>query len=93
MKFTVIFKDPAKKAIDKLDRGVRMRMFNALQRIATQPSRGKPLRAPLHGLWSYRVGDWRIVYEVHQQTITVVVVGVGHRREIYENITRLLQRS
>ncbi|MBI4238527.1 MAG: type II toxin-antitoxin system RelE/ParE family toxin [Deltaproteobacteria bacterium] len=91
MTYTVLFKEPAKHAVEQLDRGVRLRIFNALQRIATQPSLGKPLRTPLQGLWSYRVGDWRIVYEVQQRIITVVVIGVGHRREIYDTITRLLR--
>lgn len=93
MKYTVLFKVPARRAVASMDRGVRLRIFNALQRIASQPSLGKPLRAPLQGLWSYRTGDWRIVYEIHQHIITVVVVGVGHRREIYENITRLLRHT
>lgn len=93
MKYAVLCKEPARRAVASTDRGVRLRIFNALQRIAAEPSLGRPLRAPLQGLWSYRTGDWRIVYEVHRHTITVVVVGVGHRREIYETITRLLRRS
>ena len=77
---------------DRLDRSIRLRIFNALQRLRQEPTRGKPLRGPLANLYSFRVGDWRVVYEIHRDTITIVVVGVGHRREVYEMVTALMQR-
>jgi mRNA interferase RelE/StbE len=35
------------------------------------------------GLWKYRVGDYRILAEIRDQTVTILVVGVGNRREVY----------
>lgn len=92
MTYQVLFKEPAKRALERLDRVVRLRVFNALQRISEMPSVGKPLRGPLSGCRSFRVGDWRIVYEVHEKTVTVLVVGIGHRREIYETVGALIRR-
>lgn len=44
---------------------------------------GKALRHGLYGLWRYRVRDYRIVCELRDETLIVLVVGVGHRREVY----------
>ncbi len=44
---------------------------------------GKSLRHELHGLWRYRVRDYRIVCALRDDTLVVLVVGVGHRRDIY----------
>lgn len=44
---------------------------------------GKSLRHGLFGLWRYRVRDYRIVCELRDETLIVLVVGVGHRRDVY----------
>jgi mRNA interferase RelE/StbE len=46
---------------------------------------GKPLRRNLSGLFKLRVGDYRIIYQVKEHEVIVVVVKVGHRREVYED--------
>jgi addiction module RelE/StbE family toxin len=46
---------------------------------------GRPLRRSLSGLFKLRVGDYRIIYQIHKQEVLVVVVKVGHRREVYED--------
>jgi mRNA interferase RelE/StbE len=57
------------------------------QRIATceEPRRfGRPLTGDLKGLWRYRVGDYRIVASIEEDRFVVLVVTVGHRREVYD---------
>lgn len=46
---------------------------------------GKPLRRNLSGLFKLRVGDYRIIYQVRESEVVVVVVTVGHRRAVYED--------
>nr|WP_236829021.1 type II toxin-antitoxin system RelE/ParE family toxin [Bartonella schoenbuchensis] len=46
---------------------------------------GKPLRGPLSGLWRYRVGDYRILCDLHDKELLVLVLAVGHRKNIYKN--------
>ena len=56
-------------------------------RIATanDPRRfGKPLLGDLKGLWRYRVGDYRIVAKMEDDRLVVLVITVGHRREVYD---------
>jgi mRNA interferase RelE/StbE len=57
------------------------------QRIATSqdPRRfGRPLTGDLKGLWRYRVGDYRIVAAIEEDRFVVLIVTVGHRREVYD---------
>jgi mRNA interferase RelE/StbE len=43
----------------------------------------------LRGLWSYRVGDYRVVYEIRRRALVVLVLAIGHRRAIYESVRRI----
>jgi mRNA interferase RelE/StbE len=45
---------------------------------------GKGLKADLAGLWRYRVGDYRILCQIKDGELLVLVVAVGHRRDVYE---------
>jgi mRNA interferase RelE/StbE len=71
-----------------LDRTIARRITTFLrERVASLPdprSIGEALKGQrLGGLWKYRVGDWRVVVSIEDETITVVVLRVGHRREVY----------
>ena len=44
---------------------------------------GKPLRSSKHGLWRYRVRDWRLLCRLEKSVLIVVVVAVGHRATVY----------
>jgi mRNA interferase RelE/StbE len=46
-------------------------------------SLGKPLTGEKQGLFRYRVGDYRLICELKDQVLTILVLEVGHRREIY----------
>ncbi len=46
---------------------------------------GKPLRRSLSGLFKLRVGNYRIIYQVKENEVIVVIVKIGHRREVYED--------
>jgi mRNA interferase RelE/StbE len=73
--------------LGKLDKTVQGEIIQYLsKRIATSedPRRfGKALTHGLTGLWRYRVRDYRIVCRIDDTEITVLVLGIGHRREIY----------
>ncbi len=46
---------------------------------------GRPLRRSLSGLFKLRVGNYRIIYQVKENEVIVVIVKVGHRKEVYED--------
>ena len=45
---------------------------------------GKALKANLAGLWRYRVGDYRVLCELRDNELVVLVIAVGHRRDVYD---------
>ena len=59
------------------------RVAGALDDLQRDPYQGKPLKGELKGRYSYRVGSYRIIYLVHQQQLRVLVIDIGHRRDIY----------
>ena len=60
----------------------------SFEEIRKDPWIGKPLRDELAGLYSFRARRFRIVYRIERRIITVVVVGIGPRKSIYEELTR-----
>ena len=69
--------------ICRSDRSLYHRFLNALDVISKDPAQGKPLHGQLKGLFSYRLGSYRILYEVHHGKLLVIIVDLGHRRDIY----------
>ena len=59
------------------------RLAQALDDLEGDPFQGKALKGELKGRYSYRVGDYRILYVVHRHHLLVVVIDIGHRRDIY----------
>lgn len=79
--------ETAARQLAKLDRTVQLEIVRYLrERIATDqdPRRfGQPLRRNLAGRWKYRVGDYRLICEIQDSKILVLVLMVGHRSKIY----------
>lgn len=84
MGWTLTYTASAARSIRKMDRAVRVRVDAALQRLRENPDRGKRLRLSLRGLRSWRTGEYRIVYLTIETRIEVLVVAVGHRRDVYK---------
>ena len=77
----------ADKARRKLDRGIAARIFEELDEIAKLEDprvRGKSLTGNLAGVWRYRVGDYRILCDIDDGRLVILVVDVAHRREVYK---------
>ncbi|TVR01238.1 MAG: type II toxin-antitoxin system RelE/ParE family toxin [Desulfovibrionales bacterium] len=78
---------PGRKELAKLDRKARSNILNFLRkRIATDedPRRfGNPLRHNLTGLWKYRVDAFRVIADIQDQEVTVLIVRVGHKSKVY----------
>lgn len=85
----VEFSKQAAKQIKKLDRftaSIIMAWIGKHLVGAEDPRiHGKPLKGNLSGVWRYRVGDYRLLTELHDDVVTVIVLHVGHRREVYDD--------
>ena len=75
----------AVRQLRKLDPTARRRVQAAIELLADQPRpSGAKKLAGGDGEWRVRTGDYRIVYEVHDDVLRVLVVAIGHRRDIYQ---------
>ena len=83
MKYGILISSGAKKQIDRLPSGIKVKIGNAILEIASDPFIGKALKAALKGLYSLRVGNYRIFYEINNKTIYVYILKVMHRKEAY----------
>lgn len=59
------------------------RVAQAIDSLAQDPYRGIPLRGELKGLYKYRVGTYRILYQIKKMQLLITVIDIGHRREVY----------
>ncbi|MDA3877797.1 MAG: type II toxin-antitoxin system RelE/ParE family toxin [Halothiobacillus sp.] len=75
----------ALKQLKKLDRSQAKRITDYLHnRVSESPRRvGKALQGSMSALWRYRVGDYRVVCELQDEQVLVLVLRVSHRRDVY----------
>ena len=79
----VEFTNRAKKDIGRLSANVRKRCAEAVRVLVGNPLKGEALKGEFHGLRRYRVGDFRIVYELDPDNDLMTIHAVRHRREVY----------
>lgn len=85
MSFKIVYHpDCLKKDVPKMDRFLLKRICQTIEsRLKSAPMDfGKPLRHTTEGLWSLRVGDWRVVYKMVKTEVWILKI--GHRRDVYK---------
>lgn len=88
MTWLIKFDPRAAKELKKIDRVAQKRIITYLKKqVAVQNNPrnlGKNLTGNKQGLWRYRVGDYRIICQLLDQDLTVLVIKVGHRKSVYD---------
>ncbi|MBX5328048.1 MAG: type II toxin-antitoxin system RelE/ParE family toxin [Candidatus Bathyarchaeota archaeon] len=80
-KFEIRFTPRFLKKIKAFDRGVQVRMLRGISILKTDPFAGKPLRGEWKGVYSLRIGDYRVLYQIKKNEVFLLVV--GHRKRVY----------
>lgn len=76
----------AVRRLRTVDAGAQRRVQAAIELLADHPwPSGAKRLAGGDGEWRVRTGDYRIVYEIHDDVLLILVVAVGHRRDIYRH--------
>lgn len=87
MAWTIKYTSTAESQLRKLDKPTARRILDYMeQRVAVLENPrtlGKPLSGVLGGLWRYRIGDCRVVCEIQDGIVSILVVKLGNRREVY----------
>ena len=85
MVWTIEFSSRAEKQLRKLDKQIVRRILGFLEKkVKNDPqSSGKCLKGQLSDFWRYRVGDYRLICRLEDSRLIVLVLEIGHRRDIY----------
>ena len=83
MAYTIRITDAAAKMIKKLDRQFQSRISRKIDELAYEPRPTGAAKLEGAELYRVRVGDFRIVYEIHDAMLIVIIVRVGNRKEVY----------
>ncbi len=91
MTYRVVFTDKAKKDLKRLDRYTAAMLTGWIRKNLEGCSdprlHGKALSGDLSDRWRYRIGDYRLIAQIQDDKILILILRVGHRRDIYERYT------
>lgn len=88
MGYQILLHPKARAFLDGTDADQRGRIRERLLSLGDEPKKGTRLR---HSeFWRLRIGDYRAIYEIDHGTERVVVLFIGHRRDVYDDFSRLL---
>lgn len=73
----------ARKELDRLDHSLQSRIVKKLKALESNPRPHGAIKMTGISSWRIRVGDYRIIYDIEDQQLIVIVIKIGHRREIY----------
>ena len=83
MPYSLKIKQSALKEIQKLDKPNRKRLIEAIDNLADNPHVGKLLKGDLSGLRRIRIGSYRVIYEINEGEVLVLVLRIAHRKNAY----------
>jgi mRNA interferase RelE/StbE len=84
MSYSVSIKQSAAKAIANIVKKDRDRIIEAIDQLRNNPFAGSLLKGDLTGLRRIRNGNYRIVYELQQSRLMILVIRIGHRRDVHQ---------
>lgn len=83
MTYSILFADIAKRQLEKLDKSVQRRILESLERIRIRPyDFVKKLSG--YPYFRFRVGDYRLILDIKNKELIIIVIEIGHRKGIYK---------
>ena len=84
MAYKVLIKKSALKDLQAVSKPDQKRLLGAIEgSLSKDPYQGKALSGEFKGLYRWRSGKFRIVYEIQQEVLIVLVLRIGHRKDVY----------
>ena len=83
MRYQVVLPKSVRKELDRLPDDIAQRITIRLTGLETNPRPADVKKLKGRDAWRIRVGDYRVIYEIHDRMLQIIVITVGHRREIY----------
>jgi mRNA interferase RelE/StbE len=82
--YSLRIKGSALKELQRLAKADRLRVMAAIDNLVENPHLGKILKGEFSGLRRIRVGNYRVVYEINEGAVMILVVRIAHRKEVYQ---------
>ena len=83
MRYHVIIPKSVQKELDRMPDDVVRRILTRLAQVETTPRPADVKKLKGREAWRIRVGDYRVIYEIQDRQLQILVITIGHRREIY----------
>lgn len=83
MRYEVILPKSVQKELARLPDDIASRILARLTLLESNPRPADVKKLKGREAWRIRVGDYRVIYEIHDRVLQVIVITIGHRREIY----------
>ena len=89
MTYRLVVSDKVKKQLKKMDKHVRLMLAKDMKKhldgVENPRQMGKALTGQFKGLWRYRIGNYRVICDIIDDDLVILVIEVGHRKDIYKN--------
>lgn len=83
MNYTIEILRVAQKQLAKINRADQPRIISAIRKLSNAPRPPDCKKLSGRPAWRIRIGQYRVIYEVHDEQLLILVVTVGHRRDVY----------
>ncbi|VVB87656.1 ParE toxin of type II toxin-antitoxin system, parDE [uncultured archaeon] len=84
MKYKLLLSHKFDKDFSRLEKTLQERVVESLRELNENPHAGKQLKGKLKNLLSWRVGKYRILYQIHEEKLLVFAISVHHRKHVYD---------
>ena len=85
-RFSIELKSSARKSLEKLEVKDRLRVYAAIELLSENPRPPFSVRIKGSEFLRVRVGDYRILYSINTGRLIILIIDIGHRREIYRDV-------
>ena len=82
--YEILFFKEAQKFFNKLDNSSQKQIAKKIEQLKINPKEGKPLTGNLAGFWRVRADKYRILYRIQNDKLLVLIIDIGHRKNIYD---------
>ena len=83
MKYKLFIEKSAQKELSKIPRSDQDRIINSVHNLAEKPRPSGVKKLSGRDAWRLRVGNYRVIYEIHADKLVILIISIGHRKDIY----------
>ena len=88
MNYKVLLHPKADDFLQEVDNKIEARIREKMKSLSSEPKKGKRLKHS--DFWRLRIGDYRAIYEIDTKNERIVILFIGHRKDVYDEFSRLI---